>query len=90
MDLHMLWQWMTNFHVSETNYFKKGTDAQWSAWDEVNTVELLKVWRGISIAQSDGQEHKQAKLLKIPNDTIKITHALEINPNVFKAATWQH
>ena len=67
--------------VSETNYFKKGTEPRWS--DEIFTVEGIK---GMSVTLNDDKVYKRDKLLRIPKDTIKITQEI-VKPNVIKQAT---
>ena len=70
--------------VREANIFKKGTEPRWS--DEVYTVEGVK---GLTVTLSNDKVYKRDNLLKIPNDTIKITHTTEVKPNVIKTATKQ-
>ena len=67
--------------MSIANYFKKGTEPRWS--DEVYTVEGVK---GMNITLNDDKLYKCDKLLRIPKDTIKITHE-SVKPNVIKQAT---
>ena len=69
--------------VREANIFKKGTEPRWS--DEVYTVEGVK---GLSVTLTNDKVYKRDSLLKIPKDTIKITHST-VKPNVIKVATKQ-
>ena len=49
----------------------------------IYTVEGIK---GMSVTLNDDKVYKRDKLLKIPKDTIKITHET-VKPNVIKQAT---
>ena len=67
--------------VREANVFKKGTEPRWS--DDIYTAEGVK---GMSVALTNDEVYKRDMLLKIPKDTINITHTT-VKPNVIKVAT---
>jgi hypothetical protein len=52
-----------------------------------HTVEGVKE---LSTTLDNAKILKRDQLLKIPKDTIKITHSHDVKPNVIKVATKQH
>ena len=63
--------------TDDTRLFKKGTENRWS--DEIFNVESAK---GKSVTLTNGQVLKREKVLKIPSNTVPITHT-----NIMKLAT---